>query len=261
MAIKFLFLGTGTSQGVPVLLSKGAVNFSKDPKDKRLRSSVLVRYKAKNYLIDCGLDFRQQMIRSNTQSIAAIFFTHEHADHIGGLDDIRPFCYKYGAMHIYARDRVIRSLEQRYPYIFATQNRYLGAPSVQDHLIFPYQKYEFGSLVITPLEFLHGKNLPILGYLFEDENNKMAYLTDVKYYDEKSVAYLKNLDVLVVNALRMEPHDTHFNLEEALAFINTLQPKKTYLTHISHLLGFHKEVQNRLPKNVFLAYDGLEVRA
>lgn len=261
MAIQFLFLGTGTSQGVPVLLAEGPVNFSKDPKDKRLRSSLLVSCEKKNYLIDCGLDFRQQMMRSQTQNIQAIFYTHEHADHIGGLDDIRPFCNKYGSMPIYAKKRVLESLEQRYHYIFEKKKRYLNAPAVLPKEIFAYQKYEFEKLLITPLEFLHGEHLPILGYLFQDKDNKMAYLTDVKYYNKKSVSYLQNLDVLVVNALRIEPHPTHFNLQEALDFIALLKPKKAYLTHISNTLGFHEEVQKKLPENVFLAFDGLAVTA
>ena len=257
MATKITFLGTGTSQGVPMLLSDEPVNYSTDARDKRLRSSAVITYNDKNYLIDCGFDFRQQMINSQIQNIEAIFYTHEHADHIGGLDDIRPFCYKYGAMDIYATRSVMKSLQNRYSYVFATENRYPGVPTVNPHLIEPYQPLQFEDLTVMPIEFLHGEDLTILGYRF----NHIAYLTDIKYYSKKALLHLRNLDILVVNALRITPHKTHFNLEEAIEFIKLVKPQKAYLTHISHLLGFHKEVQKKLPDGIFLAYDGLEVTA
>lgn len=252
--IKITFLGTGTSQGVPMLLSDEEVNLSKDKKDKRLRSSVLLTWNEKNILIDCGPDFRYQMLRAEVKSLEAIIFSHEHSDHIAGLDDIRPYCYKQGALHIYAQPRVVDSLERRYDYIFAKENRYPGAAQVIDHKIDDVP-FELNNKMIIPINVLHG-NLDIFGYRVGD----IAYLTDVKTIVSKEKEKLRNLNILVVSALRIEPHPTHLNLDEALELISELKPKRAYLTHISHRLGFHKEVSEKLPENVFLAYDGLEIK-
>lgn len=251
--LKITFLGTGTSQGIPMIASKDPVNFSKNKKDKRLRSSILVSFDGINSVIDCGPDFRHQMLRENVQSLEGVFFTHEHADHTAGLDDLRPFCYQIGEMPIYLNKRVFKNLEKRFDYIFSKENRYPGAPSVIPNII-NNKPFHFKGLEVIPIEVLHGK-LPILGYRFKN----IAYLTDVKYISEKEKKKLEELDVLIVNALRIEPHFTHFNLEEALALVKELNPKRTYFTHISHRLGFHDEVQKQLPKNVFLAYDGLQL--
>jgi phosphoribosyl 1,2-cyclic phosphate phosphodiesterase len=252
--LKITFLGTGTSQGIPMIASKHPVNFSKDNKDKRLRSSILISWDDFSFTVDCGPDFRQQMLRENVQSLNGVFFTHEHADHTSGLDDLRPFCYQIGEMPIYLNERVFRNLEKRFDYIFSKENRYPGAPSVIPNLV-EEKPFTVAGLEIVPITVMHGK-LPILGYRF----GNVAYLTDVKYIDEIEKEKLKNLDVLIVNALRIEPHFTHFNLEEAITFVKELQPKKAYFTHISHLLGFHAEVEKQLPNNVFLAYDGLQLQ-
>ncbi|CAL2104110.1 Metal-dependent hydrolases of the beta-lactamase superfamily I; PhnP protein [Tenacibaculum sp. 190130A14a] len=252
--IKVTFLGTGTSTGVPMITSKHPVAFSKDPRDKRLRSSVMISWDDINYIIDCGPDFRQQMIRQNVESIKGILFTHEHADHIAGLDEIRPYCFQMGAVPIYLSNRVLNKLEKRYDYIFATENRYPSAPKVETNLISHEHTLELHGVTVTPVEVMHG-NLPILGYRFGD----IAYITDIKTIHDEEKNKLKDLDVLVVTGLRKEPHATHFNIEEALSFISDLKPKKAYLTHISELLGFHEEVEKELPENVFLAYDGLIV--
>lgn len=251
--IKITFLGTGTSQGVPMLLSDEPVNLSTDSKDKRLRSSVLLTWNDKNFLIDCGPDFRYQMLRADVKSLSGIFFSHEHSDHIAGLDDIRPYCYQHGALPIYAMERVMNSLEKRYDYIFAKENRYPGAAQVVENIL-DGSPLEMHNKQIIPIQVKHG-SLDIFGYRI----GNIAYLTDVKTIAEIEKEKLQNLEVLIVSALRIETHPTHMNLEEALELIQELKPKKAYLTHISHRLGFHKEVAKELPKNVFLAYDGLVI--
>ncbi|CAM1347312.1 MBL fold metallo-hydrolase [Tenacibaculum insulae] len=252
--IRITFLGTGTSTGIPMITSKHPVALSKDPRDKRLRSSVVISWDDVNYVIDCGPDFRQQMIREEIESINGILFTHEHADHIAGLDEIRPYCFQMGAVPIFASERVLKALEKRFDYIFKTENRYPSAPKVAATTISHHNNFIFEGVTVTPIEVLHG-DLPILGYRFND----VAYVTDIKTISVKEKKKLLNLDVLVVTGLRKEPHTTHFNLDEALSFIAELNPKKAYLTHISELLGFHEEVSKELPENVFLAYDGLKI--
>ena len=251
--MEVIFLGTGTSQGIPVIGSKDPVCLSADIKDKRFRSSVFISSKDTQFVIDCGPDFRQQMLQNNIDNVEAILFTHEHSDHTAGIDDIRPFCHRKGAMPIYAHKRVIESLEERFGYIFATENRYYGAPSVKSHVI-KNKPFNLGLTEIIPINCIHG-SIQVYGFRIED----FAYLTDVKSVEEEEVAKLNKLDVLVINALRIEKHPTHFNLEEALAFIEKVNPNKAYITHISHKLGFHEEVQKTLPKNVFLAYDNLKI--
>ena len=252
--MKVYFLGTGTSQGIPVIGSNHSVCKSKDAKDKRLRVSVWIYDENYSFVIDCGPDFRQQMLTSGCTKLDSILFTHEHADHTAGLDDIRPFFFKQGDIPIYAHKRVIENLKKRFDYIFEIENKYPGAPSVAINEVISNQNFIVGNKTIIPIEVMHG-NLQVFGYRIDN----FAYLTDVKTIEENELEKLKNLDVLVVNALREEPHDTHFNLEEALNFIALVKPKKSYLTHISHLMGFHEEVQQKLPKNVYLAYDNLEI--
>ncbi|WP_299128821.1 MBL fold metallo-hydrolase [uncultured Winogradskyella sp.] len=251
--MKVTFLGTGTSQGIPIIASNHPVCLSKDPKDKRLRVSILIEWSTYTYVIDCGPDFRQQMLRANVSKLDGIVFTHEHADHTMGLDDIRPFFFKQGAIHLYAHQRVFKALKKRFDYIFTTAPKYPGVPSVVEHTI-ENKPFTLSNLEVIPIDGLHYK-LQVFGFRFKD----FAYLTDMKTVSSAEMNKLKNLDVLVVNALREEPHISHFNLEEALDFIDMLKPKKAYLTHISHLLGFHDDVQQNLPKNVFLAYDNLQI--
>ncbi|WP_299670990.1 MBL fold metallo-hydrolase [uncultured Polaribacter sp.] len=253
--LNITFLGTGTSQGIPMIASNHPVCLSTDVKDKRLRSSILISWQDCTYVIDCGPDFRQQMLREKVQLINGVLFTHEHADHTAGLDDLRPYCYKIGEMPIYLNKQTLESLEQRFQYIFCKENRYPGAPSVVTNVVKEHSFF-LKDIQITPVQVMHG-DLPILGYRIQN----IAYLTDVKTISLEEQKKLKNLDVLIINALREEEHPTHFNLKEALAFVKELQPKKTYFTHISHKLGFHKEVSKKLPKNVFLAFDGLKIKA
>ncbi|MFV8372798.1 MBL fold metallo-hydrolase [Flavobacterium sp. LB2P74] len=252
--MKVYFLGTGTSQGIPVIGSNHPVCKSTDFKDKRLRVSVWISWGNHSFVIDCGPDFRQQMLSSNCQKVDGILFTHEHADHTAGIDDIRPFNFKQGEIPIYAHKRVIDNLRRRFDYVFETVNKYPGAPSITTIEVVNNEPFSFGNKTVIPINVMHG-NLQVFGYRIDD----FAYLTDVKTIEKSEIEKLKNLKVLVINALREEPHDTHFNLKEALDFITLVQPKKTYLTHISHIMGYHEEVQKNLPSTVFLAYDNLEI--
>lgn len=251
--MKITFLGTATSQGVPVIASNHPVGKSTNPKDKRLRTSALISWEDTNIAIDCSPDFRQQMLTNDVQHLEAILFTHEHADHTAGMDDIRPFVRLQGDMPIYGLKRVIDELRVRFGYIFATENRYEGAPSVIPHEI-DEAPFTLCGKTVEPIHIMHG-NLPIIGYRIED----FGYITDAKYIDKRERKKLQDLDVLVLNCLRDEVHPTHLNLAEALEIIGDVQPKRTYLTHVSQTFGFHDEIQKRLPKNVFLAYDNLVI--
>jgi len=249
------FLGTGTSQGIPVIGSDHPVCLSKDPKDKRLRVSVLVSWDDYNFVVDCGPDFRQQMLLHPIEKLDGILFTHEHADHTAGIDDIRPFFFRQGDIPIYAHQRVINSLKRRFDYIFADENRYPGAPAVQVFEVTKDKPISLGGLNVIPIEAYHSR-LQVFGYRF----GEFVYLTDIKRVEEEEIKKIKGAKVLVVNALREEPHHSHFNLEEALEFAAIAGADKTYFTHISHLLGFHEEVEKRLPSNVHLAYDNLQLK-
>ena len=252
--MKVYFLGTGTSQGIPVIGSDHPVCLSTDSKDKRLRVSIWLQWEDNSYVIDCGPDFRQQMLAANCKKLDGIIFTHEHADHTAGIDDIRPFNFRQGEMPIYAHNRVIENIKERFEYIFKTVDKYPGTPSVRTIEVVNNQPLVLGDKSFIPIDVLHG-DLQVFGYRIDD----FAYLTDVKTIEDVEIEKLKGLKVLVVNALREESHFSHFNLQEALDFIAKVAPEKAYLTHISHLMGFHEEVQKKLPENVFLAYDNLEI--
>jgi len=252
--LKITFLGTGTSQGIPIIGSKHPVCLSENPKDKRLRVSVLLSWNSYNYVIDCGPDFRQQMLSNPIDRLDGILFTHEHADHTAGIDDIRPFFFRQGNIPIYAHTRVIEVLEQRFEYIFAKENRYPGAPAVVTNTIENDCPFTLGDTTVIPIDVDHN-GLQVFGFRIKD----FTYLTDVKQIDDIEIEKIKGSKVMVVNALREEAHDSHFNLEEALALVKKVKPGITYFTHISHLLGFHDEVEKELPKNVHLAYDNLVV--
>jgi len=259
--LKITFLGTGTSQGIPVIGSRHPVCHSDDVKDRRLRVSALIQWDDTNVIIDCGPDFRVQMLDTLARNcdtnnplaeVAGILFTHEHADHVAGLDDIRPFVFNQGDMPIYAHRRVLDTLKRRFDYIFTTENRYPGAPSVSAREVKNNRSIPLGGIDVEPIEVFHGE-LQVFGYRFD----KIAYLTDVKTIAPAEIEKLKGLDILVLNALRFKPHDTHLNVEEAIALAAKIGAKRTYFTHISHTMGFHAEVEKTLPPNIFLAYDGL----
>ena len=252
--MKIYFLGTGTSQGIPVIGSHHSVCLSTDKKDNRLRVSVWIETEDASIVIDCGPDFRQQMLNSKCPKIDGLLFTHEHADHTAGLDDIRPFFFKQGAISIYAHERVLKNLERRFDYIFETENKYPGAPSIIENEVVNDQPFSVNDEIIVPINAFHG-SLQVFGYRIQD----FVYLTDVKTMEVSEIEKIQDCKVLVVNCLREEPHATHFNLEEVLHFVSCVRAKTTYLTHISHLFGFHEEIQKKLPENVFVAYDNLEI--
>jgi len=255
--LKITFLGTGTSQGIPVIGSTHPVCLSEDPRDRRLRVSVLIQWEGFNYVVDCGPDFRQQMLRTlsrKQEPLHGILFTHEHADHVAGLDDIRPFVFRQGDIPIYAHTRVLENLKRRFDYVFATENRYPGIPSVETTAVHNNEPIPLGGLSVVPIEAYHG-NLQVFGYRFD----KIAYLTDVKTIADTEINKLKDLDILVINALRYEEHQTHLNVDEALELVQQIRPKQTYLTHISHHMGFHADIIKKLPDGVLPAYDGLTV--
>jgi len=251
--VKIILLGTGTSQGVPVIGCDCAVCTSKDPLDNRLRSAALVTDGRTNILIDAGPDFRQQMLLYQVKHLDAILLTHEHNDHVIGLDDIRPFNHRSGeAMTVYTLPRVATEVRRRFEYVFT--EHIPGLPRIE---LVPIDKdscLQFGSITVQSLEVMHGR-LPILGFRIGD----LAYLTDVKTISETEMKKLEGVEYLVLTALHLLEHPTHMNLEESLAFVEKIAPKKAWLMHISHQMGRAAAVNPTLPANVRLAYDGLEI--
>jgi phosphoribosyl 1,2-cyclic phosphate phosphodiesterase len=251
--VKITFLGTGTSQGVPVIACECATCVSDDSKDKRLRAALLVETSANTIVIDAGPDFRQQMLNARVKKLDAIFLTHEHKDHIAGMDDLRAFNYKsQAAIDIYAEERVQNAVRKEYAYVFA-ENQYPGVPKMELHNIDAYN-IELKGDIIIPLRIFHYR-LPILGFRIGD----MAYVTDANYIPEETKEKLIGVKYLVINALRKEKHISHFSLGEALNLIEEVSPRKAFITHIGHQMGKHAEVNRELPLNVTLAWDGLEV--
>jgi phosphoribosyl 1,2-cyclic phosphate phosphodiesterase len=250
--LKITVLGSGTSQGVPVITCNCDVCLSTNPKDKRLRSSILVSIGEKNIVIDTGPDFRQQMLRANVQSLEAVVYTHEHKDHVAGMDDVRAFNFKQKRdMDVFCNASTEVALRREFHYVFM-HNPYPGIPKVHINRI-QNEQFEVAGIPFVPVEVMHYE-LPVFGYRVGD----FAYITDAKTIAPEEKEKLKGTKVLIVNALRKEEHISHFNLEEALAFIEEIQPEKAYLTHISHLMGLNDEVQALLPPNVEIAWDGLE---
>jgi phosphoribosyl 1,2-cyclic phosphate phosphodiesterase len=247
------FLGTGTSQGVPMIGCTCRVCTSDDPFDKRLRSSVMIENESSRIVIDSGPDFRQQMLRENVRSLDGVLFTHEHKDHIAGLDDVRAFNYlNKKPMDVYASENVRVALQREFFYIFSGVN-YPGIPRVTLHTI-DISEFTAGTFTVKPVPVMHMK-LPVLGFRI----GGFSYVTDANFIDDHSKKILMDSDVLVLNALRREKHISHFNLEEAIAMVEELQPKQAYFTHISHQLGKHREVNSELPPRIACAFDGLKI--
>ncbi len=252
--MKLTFLGTGTSTGVPSIACDCETCRSDDPRDKRLRVSVLVEHAGKTILVDTSADFRQQALRANIRHLDAVLITHCHVDHVFGLDDIRPLNFRYGAMPIFANDIAWVDLRRIFQYIFQPSHYGGGLPQLVPHTIFPNAPFCVGDIEVTPLEVIHGK-LPVIAYRFND----LAYATDLKTIPPDSMDGLRGLDVLVLDCVRIKPHSTHLNLDEALAIIEDLKPKRAFLTHLNHDI-LHARDSRLLPGNVEFAYDGLVIK-
>ena len=249
--MKVTFLGTGTSQGIPVIACDCKVCTSENPKDNRLRTSILIEENNQTIVIDTGPDFRQQMLRENVQKLDAIVFTHQHKDHVAGMDDIRAFNYKFKKdMDIYCTAEVEEALIREFPYVFSAY-KYPGVPEIKVHNI-KNEPFIINGVELIPIEGLHYK-LPVFGYRIKD----FVYLTDVSFVSEREKEKMKGAEVIVLDALRKIPHISHFTMEQAVELLEELKPKQGYLIHISHLMGKHNEVVKELPNFIKPAYDGL----
>ncbi len=246
------FLGTGTSQGVPVIACNCKVCRSDDPFNRRLRSSVHIVHNSTSLVIDSGPDFRQQMLRENISRLDAVLLTHQHRDHIAGLDDVRSFNFiQHSAMPVYGSQPVIDQLKLEFHYAF--ENSYPGVPQFDIHEI-TEKPLDISGISVLPIEFAHYQ-MPVYGFRIED----FTYITDANYISPESYKKIKGTNILVINALHKTRHISHFNLQQALEVIDKIHPKQAYLTHISHNMGLHQEVEKELPNHVHLAYDGLKI--
>jgi phosphoribosyl 1,2-cyclic phosphate phosphodiesterase len=252
--MRLTFLGTGTSTGVPSIGCECETCLSKDPRDKRLRVSALIEHAGKKILVDTSIDFRQQALRAGINFLDAVMLTHCHVDHVFGLDDIRPLNFRHGALGVYANEVAWKDLKRIFQYIFEPTHFGGGLPQLIPHTVEPLSSFNIGDQIeVTPIEVIHGK-LPVIAYRFND----FAYATDLKTIPETSLDALRGLDTLVLDCVRVKPHSTHLCLEEALAYIEDLKPRKAYLTHMNHDF-LHERDSKRLPDNVEFAYDELVV--
>lgn len=257
-SMKLTILGTGTSQGVPVIGCRCEVCQSKDERDKRLRTSAMVEVGDKRIVIDAGPDFRQQMLRTNARRIDAILLTHEHKDHTGGLDDVRAFNFvdypTIRPVDIYATARTITTIRKDFDYAFVT-NKYRGVPEMRLHEIDNTQAFRVGDVEIVPIRGKHSERFDITGFRI----GPMAYMTDFKHLVEGEIEKLRGVELMIINALRFTPHDSHFCVAEAVEIVREIKPHKAYLTHMSHEIGLHASSAERLPDGVELAWDGMEI--
>ena len=249
--MKITFLGTGTSQGVPVIACECNICLSHDEHDKRLRTSLLIEKDGKNLVIDAGPDFRQQMLREHVTKLDSIILTHEHKDHIAGMDDVRAFNYKsQDAIDIYSEERVQKAIRKEYSYVFS-EFQYPGIPKMRLNNI-PEHNFNVKGVNLIPIRVFHYR-LPVYGFRI----GNFAYITDANYIPEESKEKLYGVKYFVINALRKEKHISHFSLHEAIDLIREISPKKAYITHISHQMGLHEDVTHELPPGIALAWDGL----
>jgi len=253
MSVKLTFLGTGTSQGVPLIACPCEVCHSADPKDKRLRSSVLIEHNNSTFVIDTGPDFRQQMLRENVMDVDAVIFTHEHNDHIAGLDDVRAYNFIHKkAMNVYASTRVQEAIHRMFPYIFSDK-KYPGIPKLELHTIFD-EPFRINQSEFIPINVMHYK-MPVKAFRVEN----ITYITDANFIAEEEKEKIRGSEIIIVNALRKEEHISHFTFNQAVKLMEELKPKKAYFTHISHQLGKHEEIRKQLPDWIEPAYDGLAI--
>jgi phosphoribosyl 1,2-cyclic phosphate phosphodiesterase len=247
------FLGTGTSQGVPIICCECAVCKSTNPKDNRLRSSILIESETTKVVIDSGPDFRQQLLRRDLKSLDAVVFTHEHKDHIAGLDEVKAFNYfNKMRMAVYATERVQSALKREFAYIFS-DDKYPGIPEIDLYTVTD-EPIKIKDITLLPIDVVHFK-MPVKAYRI----NNFTYITDANYISDLEKEKIKGSEIIVVNALRREPHLSHFTFNEAINLMEELKPKKAYFTHISHQLGLHNDVSKELPSFIELAYDGLQI--
>jgi phosphoribosyl 1,2-cyclic phosphate phosphodiesterase len=253
MAVKLTFLGTGTSQGVPLIGCPCEVCQSTNQKDKRLRSSVLIENNGGTFVIDTGPDFRQQMLRENVKKLDAVIFTHDHTDHLMGLDDVRAYNF-FSKMHmdVYASPRVQESIHRVFPYIFS-DNKYPGIPKLELHTIFD-EPFKVKETIFTPINVMHYK-MPVKAFRIEN----ITYITDANFISSEEIEKIRGSEIIIVNALRKEEHISHFTFDQAVALMEELKPKKAYFTHISHQLGLHDDIKKQLPDWIEPAYDGLVI--
>ena len=256
--MKITFLGTGTSQGVPVIGCRCEVCLSTDERDKRLRTSAMIECDDMRIVIDAGPDFRQQMLRTGVRTLDAILLTHEHKDHTGGLDDVRAFNFvdypTIRPIDIYATSRTAEVVRKDFDYAFVS-NKYIGVPEMRLHEFDPTKVFTVKDHPITPIRGHHSNRFEVTGFRI----GKMAYLTDFKEIEDSEIEKLKGVEVLVINALRWEQHPSHFSVEEACAVAERVKPRRTILTHLSHDIGLHAQAAERLPEGVELGYDGMEI--
>ncbi|MEP7169392.1 MAG: MBL fold metallo-hydrolase [Bacteroidota bacterium] len=251
--MKVTFLGTGTSQGVPVIACPCKVCTSPDPRNKRLRASVMIEDKGKLIVIDSGPDFRQQMLRANVKQLDGLVFTHEHKDHIAGMDDIRAFNYILKKkIDVYASEKVQQNMQREFPYVFE-DFKYPGVPEINLHTICN-KEFEVAGIKILPVEVMHYR-IPVFGFRIGD----FTYITDANFISEEEKKKIRGSKIIVLNALRKEKHVSHYTLDEAVAVLKDLNAEKSYLTHISHQLGLHEEVDKELPENIRCSYDEMVI--
>jgi phosphoribosyl 1,2-cyclic phosphate phosphodiesterase len=251
--MKLTFLGTGTSTGVPSIACDCETCLSEDPRDKRLRTSVLIEHAGKTILVDTSSDFRQQALRANIRRLDAVLITHCHVDHVFGLDDIRPLNFRYGALPIFANDIAWIDLRRIFQYIFKPTHFGGGLPQLIPHTVMHNAPFCIGEMDITPLEVIHGK-LPVIAYRFND----FAYATDLNFISEETIQGLQGLDVLILDCVRLKPHSTHLGLNESLEYIERINPKRAFLTHLNHDILYERD-SKLLPDNVQFAFDGLVI--
>jgi len=253
--VKLTFLGTGTSQGIPLIGCECKVCQSTDSKDKRLRTSVLIEHNNNTFVIDTGPDFRQQMLREKVKNLNAVIFTHEHKDHIAGLDDVRAFNFLLNKpMDVYATERVQNAIRKEFSYIF-TDEKYPGIPKLNLHTI-AAESFTIDGTTFIPIEVMHHK-MPVKAFRI----GNITYITDANFISDQEKEKIKGSEIIIINALRKEEHISHYTFKQAIDLMFELEPKKAYFTHISHQLGLHKEVTKELPDWIELAYDGLTVEA